>query len=397
MKHALQSNAPLAGVQPCRVTVLGATGSIGQNTLNLIEQTPERFDVVALTSNANADKLADAAKKFKPQMVAIADESAYPALKEALAGTSIRAEAGKQGIIEAATLASDCVISAIVGAAGLQPTLAAIERGARVGLANKECLVAAGAQVTAAVKRSNATLIPVDSEHSAIFQVLETKQPDAIESITITASGGPFRTFSKEQMERVTPQQAVAHPNWSMGAKISVDSATMMNKGLELIEAYHLFPLAVERFKIVVHPESIIHGLVSYTDGSTLAQMGCPDMRTPIAYALGWPQRLATPVKRLDLAELGKLTFEAPDETRFPALHIARDAFKQGGAATAIMNAANEVAVEAFLAGKLAFPGIMHIVEQTLAKLAGTPAHSLEDVLAADAAARAHASTFITQ
>lgn len=370
------------------VTILGATGSIGQNTLNLIEQHSERFSVTALTAGNNVPMLAEAARKFRPQMVAIADESRYANLKEALAGTHIRVETGEDGLNEAASLASDLVVSAIVGAAGLTPTLAAIERGAIVALANKECLVTAGHLIIEAVRRCGATLIPVDSEHSALFQVFEAHAEKAVEAVTLTASGGPFRTLPREAFAAITPEQALKHPNWSMGAKITIDSATMMNKGLELIEAYHLFPLTPEQIRIVVHPESIIHGLVHYIDGSVLAQLGMPDMRTPIAYALGWPERMATPVRRLDLTEIAKLTFEAPDERRFPAMRIAREALAAGGNATAIMNAANEVAVQAFLDRRIGFTDIMRVVAQTLERASLSEAATLPDLLAVDASAR---------
>lgn len=373
------------------LSILGATGSIGQNTLDLVGRHRERFEIISLTGGSNVARLAEAARKFRPSLVAVSDMSAYTDLKEALAGTGIRVEAGEAGLLMAASLPSDIVVSAIVGAAGLVPTMAAIERGAIVALANKECLVTAGELVTQAVHRCGATLIPVDSEHSALFQVFEPPSAKAVEAVTLTASGGPFRTYTAEAMERVTPEQALKHPNWSMGAKITIDSATMMNKGLELIEAYHLFPLKAEQIKIVVHPESIVHGLVHYIDGSVLAQLGMPDMRTPIAYALSWPRRMEAPVKRLDLTQIGKLTFEAPDESRFPALRIAREALAAGGSATAVMNAANEVAVQAFLEGRIAFPAIMKVVESTMEKANLAAAATLPDLLAIDAAARVQA------
>ena len=293
------------------VTVLGSTGSVGCNTIDLIEREPERFPVEALVANRNVEKLAEQARRLRPKLAAVADEAAYGALKEALFGSGVEVAAGAQAVIEAATRPADWVMAAIVGAAGLQPTLAAIRRGATIGLANKETLVCAGHLVMNEVKAAGATIVPVDSEHSAIFQVFDFDQKDKIEKIILTASGGPFRTTSLEAMAKMTPEQAVAHPNWDMGAKISVDSATMMNKGLELIEAYHLFGMPEEKIEILVHPQSVVHSLVAYVDGSVLAQLGTPDMRTPIAYALAWPGRMATPGRRLDLAAIGSLTFDS--------------------------------------------------------------------------------------
>jgi 1-deoxy-D-xylulose-5-phosphate reductoisomerase len=373
---------------PKRITILGSTGSIGDSTIDLIERDPAAYRVVALTANGNWSKLADQAKRLKPEMVALAEQGGYEPLKTALAGTGIRVGAGSEALCEAASLPSDWVMAAIVGAAGLKPTLAAVERGAVVALANKECLVCAGTQFMAAVRDRKTTLLPVDSEHNAIFQVFDFKQKEKIRKIILTASGGPFRTRSLEDMAGVTPAQAVAHPNWSMGAKISVDSATMMNKGLEVIEAHHLFGLGNERIEVLVHPQSVVHSMVEYEDGSTLAQLGTPDMRTPIAYALGWPQRMAAPVARLDLAKLGSLTFEAPDLVRFPALRLARAALQTGGAAPTILNAANEIAVARFLAGEIGFLDIAAIVEHTLTRVPMQPVSRLDDVIAVDSEAR---------
>ncbi len=370
------------------VTILGSTGSVGCNTVELIERDPDRFIVEALVANRNVVKLAGQAKRLRPRLVAVADEKAYLPLKEALAGSNIEVAAGRAAVVEAAARPADWVMAAIVGAAGLEPTLAAIRRGAMIGLANKETLVCAGSLVMAEVERCGATLVPVDSEHSAIFQVLDTTQRDRIDRIILTASGGPFRTFSTEQMATVTPEQAVAHPNWSMGAKISVDSATMMNKGLELIEAYHLFGLPEERIDILVHPQSVVHSMVSYVDGSVLAQLGTADMRMPISLALGWPKRMATPGKRLDFAQVGTLTFEAPDPERFPALRLARAVLRKGGAAPTMLNAANEVAVQAFLERKIGFLDIARLVEQAVTALGDAPLRVLADVLACDAEAR---------
>ncbi len=376
-----------------RVTILGSTGSIGDSTIDLIERDPEAYKIVALTAQSNWSKLADQAKRLRPEMVALGDRAGFASLKSALAGTSVRVVAGPEGICEAAALPSDWVMAAIAGAAGLKPTLAAVERGAVVGLANKECLVCAGTLFMAAVQTHKATLLPVDSEHNAIFQVFDFEQKDKIRKIILTASGGPFRTRSLKEMANVTPEQAVAHPNWSMGAKISVDSASMMNKGLEVIEAYHLFGLNNDRIDILVHPQSVVHSMVEYEDGSTLAQLGSPDMRTPIAYALGWPKRVAAPVSRLDLAKLGSLTFEAPDLVRFPALRLARAALQTGGAAPTILNAANEIAVARFLAGEIGFLDIAAIVEHTLTRVPLQSVATLDDIVAVDGEARRVAAT----
>ena len=374
------------------VTVLGSTGSIGCNTIDLISRSPDRFKVEALTANANVAVLAEQARAVRPAFVAVADERAYGALRERLAGTGIEVAAGPQAVVEAAERPAEWVGASIVGAAGLHPALAAIRRGAVVALANKETLVCAGDLIMAEVARSGATLLPVDSEHSAIFQVFDFAQRDSIEKIILTASGGPFRCHDRAAMAHITPAQAVAHPNWRMGAKISVDSATMMNKGLEIIEAHHLFALPETRIDVLVHPQSVIHSMVAYVDGSVLAQMGSPDMRTPLAFALGWPSRMPAPAPRLDLAAIATLTFEAPDPERFPALRLARQALQTGGAAPTILNAANEVAVGRFLAGEIGFLDIAESVARTLDALTPAPPGSLEEVMAVDAEARRKAS-----
>lgn len=374
------------------VSIFGATGSVGLSTLDLVRQHRDKYRVIALTANGNAADLARLAREFEAEVAVVADEAAYPALREALAGTAIKAAAGPAALIEAAQMGADWTMAAIVGCAGLPPTMAAIEAGKTVALANKEALVSAGELMMAAVARSGAILLPVDSEHNAIFQCLAGGRIDQVRKITLTASGGPFRAFSLDQMRGVTPAQAVAHPNWDMGAKISVDSATMMNKGLELIEAHHLFPVGLDRLDIVVHPQSVIHSMVEYVDRSTLAQMGSPDMRIPIASTLAWPERLETNSEPLDLARISKLEFEAPDMVRFPALRLARHAAEAGGATPAILNAANEIAVAAFLAGQIGFLDIARLVEETLSGYAPNAPHSLDHLFSIDAAARAYAT-----
>jgi 1-deoxy-D-xylulose-5-phosphate reductoisomerase len=371
-----------------RVTILGSTGSVGQSTVDLLLRNPDGFEVEALTANRNPKRLAEQARAVRARFAAIGDPVYYSALKEALAGTGIEAACGPEALTEAAQRPAEWVMAGIVGAAGLAPTLAAIRRGVIVALANKEVLVCAGALVMQEVARCGATLLPVDSEHNAIWQCFDRERAETIERIILTASGGPFRERAFEDMRGVTPKEAVAHPNWSMGAKISVDSATMMNKGLELIEAHHLFQLPLERVEIVVHPQSIVHGAVVYRDGSVLAQLGSPDMRTPIAYALAWPGRIATPAKRLDLAAIGRLTFEPPDECRFPALRIAREALVRGGGCPTVLNAANETAVNAFLGGHIGFLDIVETVERTLETIPEGALESLEDVYNFDTTAR---------
>ena len=380
---------------PRHITILGSTGSIGCNTLDLVGRDPDGYVVEALTANGNVDLLIEQALRFRPRLAVIADARLYDRLKAGLAGTNIAVAAGRPALMEAADMPADWVMAAIVGAAGLEPTLTAARRGATVGLANKECLVCAGDILLAEVGRSGATLLPVDSEHSAIFQVFDFDNAAAVDRIVLTASGGPFLGFSTAQMADVTPAQAVAHPNWDMGAKISVDSATMMNKGLELIEAYHLFPVPEARIEILVHPQSVIHSMVAYADGSVLAQMGVPDMRTPIAYALAWPRREGAPVARLDLAKIGALTFEAPDQKRFPALRLAREALQAGRGAPTVLNAANEVAVQGFLEGRISFLDITQVVEQALEVLSAPAVDSLDQVIEVDRQARREAERWI--
>ena len=377
------------------ISILGATGSVGASTLDLVRRNRAEWRVVALTANCQAEALASLAREFAVEIAVVGDESCLPQLREALAGSGIAAAAGPAALVEAASRPVDLTVAAIVGCAGLAPTMAAIEQGGTVALANKEALVSAGAVMTAAVARHGATLLPVDSEHNAIFQCLQGHDLTDVRSITLTASGGPFRSWSAERIAAATPAEAVAHPNWDMGAKISVDSATMFNKGLELIEAHHLFPVGLERIRILVHPQSVIHSMVEYRDGSTLAQLGPADMRVPIASCLAWPRRMDTPMEPLDLAAVGTLSFEAPDETRFPATRIAREAAQAGGAAPAVLNAANEIAVAAFLAGKIAFSDIAVTVERVLSGNLPPPPRSLEDVLAVDAAARASALSLL--
>lgn len=373
------------------ISIFGATGSVGLSTLDLVRQHRDSFRVIALTANGNAAKLAALAKEFDAELAVVAEDDAYPALKSALAGTLTEVAAGADALVAAARREVDWTMASIVGCAGLPPTMAAIEQGRTVALANKEALVSAGDLMMAAVERSGATLLPVDSEHNAIFQCLAGGKLEQVRKITLTASGGPFRSLSYEAMRHVTPAQAVAHPNWDMGAKISVDSATMMNKGLELIEAYHLFPVGLDRLDILVHPQSVIHSMVEYKDCSTLAQLGSPDMRIPIASALAWPERIATTCQPLDLATIGQLTFEAPDLVRFPALRLARAAISEGGAKPAILNAANEVAVAAFLKDRIAFLDIATLVEQTMMSYVPASPVSLDDLFSIDAEARRYA------
>ena len=366
------------------ITLLGATGSIGASTLDLIRRAQGEWKVVALTANCQAVELAKLAREFNAEIAVVGDESCLPELREALAGSGIEAAGGATALVEAARREADLTVAAIVGCAGLAPTMAAIERGGLVALANKEALVAAGDVMTAAVARYGATILPTDSEHNAIFQCLAGNAISDVRSITLTASGGPFRGWTAAQLEAATPAQAVQHPNWSMGAKISVDSATMFNKGLELIEAAHLFPVGLDALRIVVHPQSVIHSMVEYRDGSTLAQLGPSDMRVPIASCLAWPRRMETPMPPLDLAAIGELSFQAPDEELFPATKLAREAAEAGGAAPAVLSAANEVAVAAFLAGQTKFTDIAALVARTLARPLPPAPSSLEDVLEVD-------------
>jgi len=381
---------------PRNLSLLGATGSIGASTLDLVRRDRAAWRVVALTANGNAAALAALAREFDAEIAVVADEAALPALRDALAGSGIAAAGGAQALVEAAVRPADITVAAIVGCAGLAPTMAAIGQGRTVALANKEALVSAGEVMLAEVARHGTTLLPVDSEHNAIFQCLAGGRAADVRWVTLTASGGPFRDWTMEQLHAATPAQAVKHPNWSMGAKISVDSATMFNKGLELIEAHHLFPVGLERLRIIVHPQSVVHSMVEYRDGSTLAQLGPSDMRVPIASCLAWPARMDTPLAAaLDLAAIGELTFRAPDETRFPATRLARQAAEAGGCVPAVLNAANEVAVAAFLAGAIGFTRIAAMVEEVLTRYAPPPARSLADVYAVDSEARARAGELL--
>ena len=388
-------------MKPQNVTVLGATGSIGTSTLDVIARHPDRFRVFAVSAHSQVEALGRLSRQFQPRYAVISDAARLPELREALAGTGTEALAGEQGLCEVASHAEvDVVMAAIVGAAGLMPTLSAIEQGKKVLLANKEALVMSGGLFMDAVARHGATLLPIDSEHNAIFQCLPQSHPVAVADagvtrILLTASGGPFRHASYDELTRVTPDQACAHPTWSMGRKISVDSATLMNKGLELIEACWLFRTTPDHIEVHVHPESIIHSMVEYRDGSVLAQLGSPDMRTPIANALGWPERIDAGVSSLDLFELASFHFEKPDLERFPSLRLASEAFLTGGSAPAVLNAANEVAVQAFLEGRVAFTGISGVVEQTLAGLEPVPVDSIEVVMAEDRRARDYAARCI--
>ena len=377
------------------ISLLGATGSIGDSTLDLLRRNRDEWRVVALTANCQARRLAELAREFGAEVAVVADESCLPELREALGSSGIEAAAGERALCEAAARPADITIAAIVGCAGLAPTMRAIEQGGIVGLANKEALVSAGEVMTAAVRQHGATLLPVDSEHNAVFQCLQGNEMMDVSSITLTASGGPFRTWSADRLKTATPEQAVRHPNWSMGAKISVDSATMMNKGLELIEAHHLFPVGLGRLRIIVHPQSVVHSMVEYCDGSTLAQLGPSDMRVPIAFALAWPQRIDTPCRPLDLTAIGELTFFAPDEERFPATRIAREAAHTGGAAPAVLNAANEIAVAAFLSAQAGFTQISALVEKTLERVLPPAPASLDDVLAVDRETRARTAALL--
>jgi 1-deoxy-D-xylulose-5-phosphate reductoisomerase len=370
------------------ITILGATGSIGQSTLDLVKRNPDRFTVDTLTANSDVAGLAAAARDTNAKRAVICDAAHYGALKDALSGSGIEVAAGPQAVCDAAGEGADLTMAAIVGCAGLAPTMAALKAGKTVALANKEALVSAGDLMLSIARRSGATLLPTDSEHNAIFQCLDRSAPKGVAKIILTASGGPFRTWSLEQMAVATPEQALKHPNWSMGAKITIDSATMFNKGLELIEAHYLFDMPADRLEAIFHPQSVIHSMVEYVDGSVLAQLGAPDMRIPIAHCLAWPERMDTPVERLDLAAIARLDFETPDVVRFPALRLALEAMVAGGSAPATLNAANEVAVAAFLGERIPFGRIAAIVEATLCRYSASAPQTIEDVLAIDSAAR---------
>ena len=378
------------------LTILGSTGSIGQSTVDIVRHHPDRFAVEALVANRNIAQLAADAKELGVSLAVTADPELYDDLKTALAGSGIEAAAGPQAVIEAAQRPVDMVMGAIVGADGLRPTLAAVEQGTTIALANKECLVSGAEVFTSTAKKANATIIPVDSEHSALFQCFEDHNTQHVDRLTLTASGGPFRTWSMEQLDQATLAHALKHPNWSMGQKVTIDSSTLMNKGLEFIEAFHLFPVPLEKIDVVVHPQSIIHSYVSYVDGSVIAQLGMPDMRTPIAYAMAYPERVKAPVERLDLAKIATLTFEAVDNVRFPAVELARSALARGGNATTILNAANEIAVAAFLKERLRWLDITRLVTETLDAAERenmiVSMSSLDDVWAADSYARTRAA-----
>jgi 1-deoxy-D-xylulose-5-phosphate reductoisomerase len=386
------SRADAAAARPRRVTILGSTGSVGHSTVDLLLRNRDEFTVEAVTANRNAILLAQQARQLNARFAAVADPAEYAALKSALSGSGIEAACGAEALVEAAERPADWVMAGIVGAAGLKPTLAAIRRGRIVAFANKEVLVCAGSLFMEEVAAHGATLLPVDSEHNAIWQCFDFERIEGIEKITLTCSGGPFRERTVAEMRAVTVKQAVNHPTWNMGAKISIDSATLMNKGLEIIEAHHLFRLPSDRIDVVIHPQSVIHGLVTYCDGSVLAHMGTPDMRTPIAYVLGWPGRAAAPMPRLDLASVGRLTFESPDPERFPALRLAREALAQGGGSPTVLNAANETAVCAFIEGRIGFLDIAATVEETLAGFPVGELGSLDDVYHIDREARALAA-----
>ena len=384
--------SPLPAASPRSVTILGATGSVGVNTVDLIKREPERYRVEAVSARRNAGALAKIARDVGARLAVVADPDFYGALKDALAGSGIEAAAGETALIEAAQRPTDWVMAAISGSIGLKPTLAAIERGATVALANKECLVCAGAFFMRCAASAGATVLPVDSEHNAVFQALGAGRREDVKRVILTASGGPFRTWTLDAIKAATPEQALRHPNWTMGPKITIDSASLMNKGLELIEAHHLFALRPDELDVLVHPQSVVHALVEFRDGSMIAQLGAPDMRIPIAHCLAWPQRIDGPAARLDLAALRELTFEAPDLVRFPALALAMRALAAGGAAPTVLNAANEVAVGEFIAGRIAFPAIAAVVEATLDAaaargLTAEPA-SLDAALAIDHIAR---------
>lgn len=392
---------PVAAAAVRSVTILGATGSVGASTIDLIKREPQRFRVEAISARGNAGALAKIAREVGARLAVVADPGAFAELKSALAGSGIEAAAGEGALIEAATRPADWVMAAISGSVGLKPTMAAIERGATVALANKECLVCAGSLFMRRAASSGATVLPVDSEHNAIFQALGAGRREDVKRVILTASGGPFRTWSLEQIRLATPEQALRHPNWSMGPKITIDSASMMNKGLELIEAHHLFALKADEIDVLVHPQSVVHGLVEFRDGSVVAQLGSPDMRIPIAHCLAWPQRIDGPAPRLDLAQVRELTFEAPDMARFPALALARQALTLGGAAPTVLNAADEVAVAEFIAGRIGFAAITALVEATLDAAAargllGEPA-GIDAALAIDHTARSLARALLPE
>jgi 1-deoxy-D-xylulose-5-phosphate reductoisomerase len=361
---AVVREEPASGMRS--ISILGATGSIGASTVDLIKRNRDRYRVETVAAGRNAAALAKVAREVGAKLAVVSDETAYAELKDALGGSGIEAAAGETALVEGATRPADWVMASIAGAIGLRPTLAAIEAGMTVALANKECLVCAGALFMRRARATGATVLPVDSEHNAIFQALTAGPREGVKRIILTASGGPFRTWSLDEIRAATVEQALKHPNWAMGPKVTIDSASLMNKGLELIEAHHLFGLPIAQIDVLVHPQSVIHGMVEYRDGSVVAQLGAPDMRIPIAHCLAWPERIEGPANRLDLAAVRQLTFEDPDLVRFPALRLAREAIATGGAAPTVLNAADEVAVAEFLAGRIPFPAIPALVEATL-------------------------------
>jgi 1-deoxy-D-xylulose-5-phosphate reductoisomerase len=388
----LVRSTPIPVAAPRTVTILGATGSIGASTIDLIRRERASYRVEAVSANRNADALAKLARELGARFAAVADPSAYRDLKDGLAGTGVEAAAGEAAVVEAAQRPADWVMAAITGSTGLKPTLAAVERGGTVALANKECLVCAGALFMRRTAQVGTTVLPVDSEHNAIFQALAAGRRADLRRVVLTASGGPFRTWPTAAIRSATPENALRHPNWSMGPKVTIDSATLMNKGLELIEAHHLFALDPAKIDVIVHPQSVVHGLVEFRDGAVVAALGPPDMRVPIAHCLAWPARMDGPAPRLDLGRIGALTFEAPDLGRFPALRLARHALEAGAGAPTILNAANEIAVEEFLAGRLGFTGIAALAEATVAAASSRPfmrePATIEEALAIDHDAR---------
>ena len=374
--------------EPRKISILGSTGSIGSDTISVLQSTSNTYRVLAITAHESVDLLAQQAHVLKPEFVVIANEGKYRELKRLLSGTKSRLAAGTEAVLEAASLKTDWTMAAIVGAVGLKPVLTSIGHGGIVALANKESLVCAGELLASEAKKSGATLLPVDSEHNGVFQSFDFNNPESVEKIYLTASGGPFLDFNKADLKYVTPEEAVKHPNWDMGPKISVDSATMMNKALEVIEAFHLFPINISQIDILIHPESIVHSMVSYCDGSFLAHLGNPDMRIPIAYALSWPKRMPVDGPRLDITDVGKLTFRRASRERFPALRLADEVLDEGGGSAIVMNAANEVAVQSFLQHKISFLSILKIVEATLARIKYNKAQSIEEILSIDNEAR---------
>lgn len=382
---------------PTRVSILGATGSIGTSTLRVLDHNPGQFSVVSVVAQRNVERLAEIALRTQAEFAAVADERQFAALKDRLSGSNVEVGAGSEAINEAASRQADVVVSAITGYAGLRSTLAAARSGANLALANKEAMVTAGSMVKAALAEGGGALIPVDSEHAALFQSLWGQDREAITQLILTASGGPFRDWSKEDIQQATPAQALKHPNWDMGAKVTIDSASMMNKGLELIEAQQIFDIAPERLDVVVHPQSIIHSLVAYNDGGQMAQLGVPDMQTPISAALRWPQRTKTAVPPLDLAQYGSLTFEPPDRDRFPCLTLAEEAMRQGGALPIALNAANEVAVSAFLDGMFSFGGIAEMVSEVLSQSSFPAPGSLDEITVIDADSRTKAHSVLAK